>query len=295
MKIRFAVLTMLIGIGVVFAAEPLNLLQTEDAFAKTVGELGIRYGFLQYMNKQAITFAPEPVNAFDYYTNRKPTSTRLRWYPVAAWVASSRDFGVDTGPWTAEWSEAGKTLTRHGEFLTVWSRNKDGDWRFLFDAGVPHEAPVKELPALAKDAGVYLPKPKGEIPGPAEVHSQLAKLEQKFTDLATRDGLRAAYAALAATDIHYLQVNEQPAVGKSAVLAAVPAGKATLEWVPMGGSSAASGDLGYLYGLTYQAHDTKHAVPQSAYVHVWRRVSGEWKLQVDMEQPLPPSVARQQQ
>src|SRR5579863_2376022 len=105
------------------ASAPPSLVQNEYAFAKAVADHGIRDGFLMYLDKQAITLSPQPVNAFDLYTNRKPNGTKLSWYPIYALLSSSGDFGVDTGPWRADWIQDGKPQVAHGDWLTVWHLN----------------------------------------------------------------------------------------------------------------------------------------------------------------------------
>jgi ketosteroid isomerase-like protein len=272
-----------------YAAASLSLLQNEYAFARDVAKHGVRDGFLVYLDKQAITFAPTPVNAYDFYTQRKPGSSKLSWYPVFALVSGDGGFGVDTGPWTADYVQDGKPQQAHGEWLTVWARDPSGAWHALFDAGIGHTKPDPPVKELAEDATVaQLSVASGPVPTADAVHDQLTGAEAAFSAAAAQ-GLRSAYEQSATGEIHLLLDNTQPLVGRDVVLKAIPAAPAGLEWVPMGSGAAKSGDLGYVYGMTYKSADTKRATPQGVYMHVWRRDLDGWKLLIAEESPLPQS------
>lgn len=104
-----------------------SLLQNEYNFARNADKRGVRDGFLLYLDRQAITFAPQPVNAYDYFQGCKPGSSKLSWYPVFARESASADFGVDTARWQADYSDKdGKPQQAHGEWLTVWAKGKSG-------------------------------------------------------------------------------------------------------------------------------------------------------------------------
>jgi len=116
-----------------------------------VAKTNIRDGFLKYLDKQSITFAPQPVNAFDRYTQGKVNGTKLLWYPSYALVSATGDFGVDTGPWTAHWDEGGKQQTAYGEWLSIWARDSTGTWKALFAAGIDPPAEDKAKPLAGED------------------------------------------------------------------------------------------------------------------------------------------------
>ena len=277
----------LLLVSAAYAAADVSLVQNEYAFARDVAKHGVRDGFLMYFDKQAITFAPTPVNGYDFYTQRKPGSSKLSWYPVFALVSADGGFGVDTGPWTADYVQDGKPQQAHGEWLTVWARDSSGAWRALFDAGIGHPKPDSLVTGLAEDAAVaQLRAAADSTPATGDVRDQLARAEAAFSNAAAQ-GLRSAYEDVAAGEIHLLLDDSQPLVGRDAVLKVIPAVAAGLQWVPMGSSAAKSGDLGYVYGMTYESADSKRATPQGVYMHVWRRDPEGWKLLIAEESPLP--------
>ena len=280
--------TSLMLVGLTAAAAPASLVQNEYAFANAVADHGVRDGFLMYLDKQAITLAPQPANAFDIYTKRKPSATKLSWYPSFALLSASGDFGVDTGPWIASWVQDGKQQKAYGDWLTVWHRNKEGRWLVLFDGGVDHDAAAKPVKALAKNAKVAQLPTTGPAPGTDEVHTTLERAETLFSNTSVENGPRAAYSGQGADDMHLLQEGHPTITGLAAVKQAVSDQPSKVQWTPSGGSAAVSGDLGYIYGVIYAAKDEALKTPLGSYMHVWQRDQGDWKLLIDEELPVAP-------
>lgn len=270
------------------SAAPVNLVQNEYNFAKAAADHGVRDAFLMYLDKQAITLAPQPANAYEIYTKRKPSSTKLSWYPTYALLSTSGDFGVDTGPWTASWSEAGKQQQAHGDWLTVWHKRKDGHWKILFDGGVDHAPPAKPVPALAKKANVPQLKSDGSTLTEDKLHWTLERAETVFSNTSIESSPRAAYTGQGTDDIRLLQEGAQPILGLAAVSHAASIQPSPIEWVPSGGSVSIAGDLGYIYGVTYKAKDEDHKSPLGSYMHVWQRDKDGWKLLIALDLPVPP-------
>lgn len=270
------------------ADKPLSIVQNEYDFVRVTAKLGVRDGFLRYLDKQAVTFAPKPVNGYDYYTGRKRNSTRLDWYPTFALVSASGDFGVDTGPWIAHYIQDGKPQDAYGDWLSIWYRDAAGQWKLLFDGGVDHDKPAGSVKALAEDAKVeQLTSMAGPTPAVEEVRDEITRAEVVFSNTAQTHGPRAAYAAYAVSGVQLLQDGKQALVGLAAVSQALPDQPADLQYDSMGGCTAPSGDLGYVYGMTYTSGDAGHKNPVATYVHVWMHDETGWRLIIAEEQPLP--------
>jgi ketosteroid isomerase-like protein len=285
-----AIVGSLLANGAMAAKAPPTLVENEYAFARDVAKHGIRDGFLMYLDPQSITFGPLPVKAYDFYRQKKPNATQLHWYPVFALLSASGDFGVDTGPWTANWTQDGKQNDAHGEWLTVWSSNDKGVWHALFDGGVGHDAPAVAAPALPENAKVLRLKTSKQALYPEAAQAAIQKAEANFSDIAEKDGLSAAYAAVATDGVRLLRDDALPLVGRDDVLRGVSADKSALQWSPAGGSVAKSGDLGYVYGMTYSVTDKEHATPRNTYTHVWQLDKGGWKLLIASEQGALPTA-----
>ena len=271
------------------AAAPVSLVQNEYDFAAAVAQHGVRDGFLQYLDKQAIGFSPTPAKAYDAYSKAKPSGAgaKLLWYPSYALLASSGDFGVDTGPWTYEAvGKDGGKVQAYGDWLTVWHRDQDGQWKALFDGGIGHDSANTEK-ALAHDVQVDQMQPAmGPVPAMAKVHEQLMQSERAFTKMAADQSLRQAFQDSGSSDLRLLWEKSQPILGRDKAVQVAPAVASDMTWDPMGSGAASSGDLGYVYGETFRLADSKHLKPIGVYMHVWRREAGSWKLLIAEDVPL---------
>jgi len=270
------------------AASP-SLIQNEYNFTKAAADHGVRAAFLMYLDKQAITLVPEPANAYEVYTERKPSSTKLAWYPSFALLSSSGDFGVDTGPWTATWTDDGKPRDAHGQWLTVWHRSKDGKWRILFDGGVDHAKPAKHVTALARGAKVTRLPDTGPAPDMETLHDSLQRAETLLSDTASTSSRRASYEALGDPGIRLLEEGNEPVAGLQAVMQVMSGRPGGWQWAPSGGAVSNAGDLAYMYGVIYGVNDVARRQPLGSYMHVWRRATDGWKLLIDLELPIPPA------
>src|SRR4030081_2255218 len=69
------------------------VVESEQNFARTGVERGIRESFLQFFADDSIIFAPEPKNGKKFYTNYEERGQKLIWQPIFATVASSSELG----------------------------------------------------------------------------------------------------------------------------------------------------------------------------------------------------------
>ena len=64
----------------------------------------------------------------------KDENVQLTWKADFVDVSASGDLGYTYGEYTYTYKdEAGNTLSEKGIFHTVWKRQKNGDWRFVWD------------------------------------------------------------------------------------------------------------------------------------------------------------------
>jgi len=66
----------------------------------------------------------------------EPNGPAIRWQPTKAEALVAGDVGYTVGTWERRSKDAaGKELVRHGQYLTVWRKQKDGSWLATFDTG----------------------------------------------------------------------------------------------------------------------------------------------------------------
>ena len=63
-----------------------------------------------------------------------PPKAKLEWIPDFVDVSASGDLGYTYGKYTITTIDSiGQTIKRGGIFQTIWKRQPDGRWRFVWD------------------------------------------------------------------------------------------------------------------------------------------------------------------
>lgn len=120
----------------------------------------------------------------------------------------------------------------------------------------------------------------------------LLDTDKAFSELAAKDGVRAAFLAYAADDAILMPTGQRRAAGKEEIgehLEQFPPG--TLTWEPKGADIAKSGELGYTWGdyiFDMRDVDGKMDRHYGKYVTVWRWRGLGWKFVMDIGNPSPP-------
>jgi ketosteroid isomerase-like protein len=121
---------------------------------------------------------------------------------------------------------------------------------------------------------------------------EMLDTDSAFAAMAQSDNVPAAFAAYAAEDVHMYPDGSDHFQGRDAMIESFadwPDG-ATLEWTPVEGMAASSGDLGFTWGryvLTLPGEDGENTVKHGKYVSVWRKGDDGWKFVVDIGNSSP--------
>lgn len=116
-----------------------EILNTEKQFAEIVKEKGISYGFYQFADDDAViktkdTLYKGRLAIKKYYDGWTLKNVRLEWTPDFVDASSSGDLGYTYGRYTFSATDsAGKDINAKGIFHTVWKKQKDGKWKFVWD------------------------------------------------------------------------------------------------------------------------------------------------------------------
>ena len=130
-----------------------ELMETDRAFSRLSEEKGQAAAFLEYMAADGVLypFEGEPVWSRDAYqalsdaAGTPAPGSSLTWEPLLADVSRSGDLGYTLGKYTASSTRTdGSKSERQGYYTTIWKRQVDGNWRFVFDGG-------NQLPADPED------------------------------------------------------------------------------------------------------------------------------------------------
>ena len=112
---------------------------------------------------------------------------------------------------------------------------------------------------------------------------QLLEVDRKFSSTSVEKGFNKAFIVFAHPDAVLLRENSMPIVGKESVVQLFEKADTTgvnFTWEPLAGDIAASGELGYTYGVYSFKKDT--ITKKGTYVSIWKKdAAGYWKFALD--------------
>jgi ketosteroid isomerase-like protein len=248
---------------------PAAVVAAERAFAADGLARGVKASFLAHSAGDAILIQPDPVNAHEALSKQPdppPGRPALEWWPVWAGISRSNDLGFTTGPFAI----GGK---RRGHYFTVWKKQPDGGWKWVFDGGVDSD------PAAEGAAGSpvgYLAPSTAASSSPEAAIAEVRALEEAMARRAATD-LAAAYVEVLADDGRVHTPGQPPARDRAAFAAAIAARAPAMTLAPLGGGASAAGDLVWTYG------DARWdgAARSGHVVRVWQNRAGGWRLVFD--------------
>lgn len=118
-----------------------EIVETEKDFADLADEEGITSAFLSYAAEDAVLMRGDHLivgkkELRDYFANQTPApkDEHLRWKPDFVDVSDSGDLAYTYGHYTYSYTDStGSIVESEGVFHTVWKRQSDGSWRFVWD------------------------------------------------------------------------------------------------------------------------------------------------------------------
>jgi len=119
-----------------FASNTEGVVAAEYSFAAYARKHGIPASFYHFMASEgiALSAAGPPRHRDDYKDQISPH--RLEWGPMASRIAGSGELACNYGPYIYTYTDKDQhSRSAYGYFCTIWQRQADGSWRFLFDGG----------------------------------------------------------------------------------------------------------------------------------------------------------------
>lgn len=253
------------------ADDPLtSLIAAERSFAADAGKIGLTPAFKLHAAADAILFRPGPTPALAELARQGDQhGLELEWAPGVAAVSRSADLGFTTGPYRMRQEER----RLHGQFLTIWQREKGGSWKWYLDFGlppIPEEKPTA-FPTEVRDIGPV----RRATTTDGAAREPLEAIEDGLNG-SLRAGDWRALITLLADDGMVLR----PRLGvlsKSDAARTLPGRKAIVGAERLGMRVAEAGDLAVSFGRL----DRGVGSPAAYYVRVWRRDGADWVLLAD--------------
>ena len=116
-----------------------EILKIEKDFEKMAAEKGIKEAFLFYaaenvaLNRFNLVYKGKK-QAELYFDYVKIDDAKLNWTPDFVDVSSSGDMAYTYGKYTFSMKDStGKEVEKKGIFHTVWKKQADGNWKFVWD------------------------------------------------------------------------------------------------------------------------------------------------------------------
>ena len=263
---------------------PAEVVAAERAFAADGQARGWIAAFKKYAAPDAIAFQPDPVNVQESFKNRpdEPADRSLKWWPIWAGIATSGDLGFTTGPYTVG-------DTRFGSYFTVWAKQADGTWRWIYDGGPRHEAASPHGPDTEP---AHLAMATAAAGSAATAWAEIGEVEAKFA-AAAQQNTKAAYLVHLSADARIMGSPAQPATTAAERSAELDRRAAPIAFSPLGGRASRAGDLVYTYGDASWTRDGE--ARRGHYVRIWQKRSEGWKLVFDELLGVPPAPPPKQQ
>jgi ketosteroid isomerase-like protein len=110
--------------------------QTDVDFSNYSKEKGIKKAFLEYMEDDGVLLRPNKLpiigaDAVEFLSNMNDSLIELTWEPHGGDVSKIGDMGYTYGVYTLKDSE---NISK-GTYVTIWRKQKDGNWKFVLDTG----------------------------------------------------------------------------------------------------------------------------------------------------------------
>jgi len=255
------------------------VIAAERAFASRAGEVGWIPAFREYTAPDGQIAAPVLASAPQSLAETPDDGARnLFWWPAYAGISRSGDLGFTTGPFSVD-----EARTPRGQYFTVWRRQADGSWKWIWDGG---PGPVSDPPNIAPDAADVpsLPVASRGVGSAADAAGQVQAIENAA-------GSAGAIAPYLASDAHVYRGGRPRGIGPTAAEnMAYP--NSEVRYRLLRTEASAAGDLAFTLG---EANWVREGAAREGYfMRVWQYRPEGWRIVYDQligRPPAPPPPA----
>lgn len=278
----FALALLITSPAVAQAPDVAPIVAAERAFATDFPAMGLAGSFQKWGLPDAILIsggqAQEIAAVFEGAPlTRQPGEPLLEWWPTFAGIAKSGEMGFTTGP-------AARDQVGYGHYFTVWKRQPDGAWRWVYDGG-SNASPVGQAgpdsePRILSVAVVGAGSPEAAM---AEVRAAESALAQ-----AAAVDQKTAHLSMLAPEGRLYVASQPPAEGPDAHATALDGWPERFEFgATEGGGASEAGDMAWTYGSAAWRRDG--AARRGHYMRLWQKRPEGWRLV--MAQLIPAPIA----
>ncbi|MBD3219255.1 MAG: DUF4440 domain-containing protein [candidate division Zixibacteria bacterium] len=140
-----------------FEAARQSMIEADKAFSLMSVEEGMRPAFDYYMDDNATMYRDgmDPITGREDILSLYPPPDNqagiLSWEPFFAEISESGDLGYTLGKYVYTVTDTlGVENESYGYYVTIWKKQPNGSWKYVFDTGVngpqPEEEVIDEIP-----------------------------------------------------------------------------------------------------------------------------------------------------
>lgn len=254
-----------------------SLITADRTAANIAKNSGPHEALMSVIDKNSTLYVPSPVNAMNYLNNRPNIPDVMSWTPNFALVSKSLEWGVTSG--RMEFQKIG-VIKRYGQYLTIWNRDKKGNWKIHLRAEVENfgKGQKSDMIFYEPDDSWYLK------------HRSKVRLQQREEVVTQSDVLfstilkannEAAFNEFLSDDVRYYYPWEDEIEGKKNVLAFLKKKRIEITTDPTGVGRAYSGEYAYTSGTATVR--SKEKVVKFNYIRVWQlKDDYQWRVLIEM-------------
>ncbi len=258
--------------AVVAAQSPAaKIFETEKAFEKLAGERGVNAAFIEFMAPMGVMFVPEQRNAREFWKSIPPSTSYLTWNPVWIDVASNGTLGYSIGNSIRRPKGKDDTEMVYGHYISIWTRQADGQYRALLDAGINHPKPASIATEWKSPADSGADKNEGRLSAADSAVPFYASVEANPAK---------AYKSYLTDDAIMMRSGKEPFFGKKSAVAYIEDTKPTIRFSKRK-SFVEGPDLAYVYSLYSIVDKAGKEVEGGNFVQVWKLRKGKWLIAAD--------------
>jgi len=243
------------------------IIAAERAFATDGARIGWVEAFEKWSEPDAIVLGDAPTPAREFLATIDPANrgdTSLTWSPEFAGASAAGDFGFTTGPFNGDGAA-------FGYYFTVWRKQLNGDWRWIYDGGVDTKDPTTIDPAFTV---ALIAPPSGGEEKPDIAKAVVATLEAALAISAAIDAPVSLGAQFASTARMHRQ-DSAPAIGAKTIATALEAAPQTITFSQTASYASANGDVVFTLG------NASWDGGKGIYGRIWSHSEQGWRIVFD--------------
>ena len=256
-----------------FAQSPsVKVFETEKAFEKMAEEKGVNAAFIEFMAPMGVMFVPEIRNGREFWKSIPPSASLLTWNPIWIDVASNGTLAYSIGNSIRRPKGKDDPNAEYGHYISIWTRNADGQYRALLDTGINHPKPASIPTEWKSPADSGVDKNEGRLSAADSAVPFYASLEANAS---------SAYKKYLAEDAIVMRSGKEPFIGKKAAMSAINDIDGIIR-IPKRKAFVEGPDLAYVYNVYSIVDKAGKEIEGGNFVQVWKLRKGRWLIAADV-------------